>query len=483
MRPEAEARTVKFTLKDLMRATGGIFRGGRSTATFDGVSTDSRDVRSGALFFALSGPRFDGHRFVVSALKSGAFGAVIREGEAPSLRGPATAAREESILVEVSNPLDALGDLAQQARARFAGAVVGVTGSNGKTTTKEILRLLLGTRLDVGCTSGNFNNQIGLPRTLLGFSGDEKVWVLELGINQRGEMERLAAVASPTIGVITDLSESHLEGLESGEGVAEEKGRMFSRMGSDGVAVVPFGNPFVPVALRSFAGRAVTFGLDERADVHARNIRREGIRGARFELHSRGEKLDLLLPGGSTPVLLNTLAAIAAGQEAGLELGDVAAGIEKFTPVKGRLNVIEGRWTIVDDTYNANPASTIAALKFLKMEMRPGRTVCCLGDMKELGTASERWHRAIGREAATLGYGCIIAVGNMASWVAEGAKEGRCPPNKVFSCGTADEALDVLREQLRPGDGVLVKGSRAMAMERVVEGLKKMEEEIRGSSS
>lgn len=470
---------MRFSLKDFMRATGARFHGGRSMVDFGGVTTDGREARAGDLFFALKGPNFDGHDYVLQAIEAGAAGAVVREGRASLVRRAVDAIRDEAVLLETADPLDALGDLARFMRRRFGGRVVSVTGSNGKTTTKELMALMAGRRFRTGFNRGNFNNLIGVPRTLLGFEGTEEIWILELGINQPGEMDRLAGITAPEIGVLTALSEAHLEGLESAEGIAREKGRLFAAIPGDGTAVVPYGHPLVPTALGGFGGKVVTFGAAAGADVCAESPRWDGD-GMRFTVQAFGDRREAFMRGGSRPTVDNALAAIAAARAAGVPFGQAVEALAEFAPVKGRLNVLRGEWTIVDDTYNANPESVMAALKFLKQDIQPARAVCCLGDMKELGKAAERWHRAIGFEAATLGYDCIVAVGRMAPWVAEGAKDGRIPPAHVIPCDTIENAVPVLRDRLRPGDGVLVKGSRAMRMEKIVEALLQGEKHDRG---
>ncbi|MBI2891304.1 MAG: UDP-N-acetylmuramoyl-tripeptide--D-alanyl-D-alanine ligase [Nitrospirae bacterium] len=462
---------LRFTARELARATGGRLCGGSEESVFTGVCTDSREVSKGALFFALGGPRFDGHDYVSAAIAAGAAGAVVRPGFAAGFlagRGDSVCA---AVMLEAADPLDALGALAAFARGRFKGPVFGITGSNGKTTTKELLGLILGRRLAVGRTQGNFNNRIGLPRCILGFTGREDAWVLELGISEKGEMDRLAAVARPDVGVITDLSPAHLQGLESESGVAAEKGRLFAQMNEKGTAVVPHGHPLLTECLGSFDGRVVTYGMDPAADVSAQGIRRDADGILRADVRVGRERDEMAIPGGSRPVLLNALAAVAAAGTTGCDLATAIEAVRAFAPIGGRLNVWRGAWTIVDDTYNANPTSMVAALRFAREELGGEPAVCCLGDMLELGMAADRWHTAVGREAAALGYSWILAVGQLAPRVAEGAKEGRLSPNRVVVCRDTDEAVAVLRRILEPGATLLVKGSRAMAMERIVQAL------------
>jgi len=421
---------------------------------FNGVTTDSRVVCSGQLYVALKGDKFDGHEYAADAVNAGAVGCIVDhecEGGFSQL--------------VVDDTRLALGELARQWRNRFFIPIIAVTGSNGKTTVKEMIASVLGQRKKVLATRGNLNNDIGLPLTLFSLSTDHQVAVLEMGANHPGEIDYLASIASPDVAVLTNAGPAHLEGFGSLEGVASAKGELFTRLSNRGTAVINRDDDFFGLWKDLAAGKkVVTFGMDASADFHARRESPSPV----------GERFTLCTPVGEAPVQMtlagshntrNALAAAAACFAVGYELDDIVAGLEQVKPVAGRLqfNRVASGALVCDDTYNANPLSLKAAMETLA-DMS-GTPWLVLGDMGELGPDAERLHRDSGALARKLGVQRLFGFGRLSGAAVEAFGEG----------GQHFADLDSLLKTLLAGIGqehcVLVKGSRAMRMERVVHAL------------
>lgn len=441
--------SLKEVARDLQARLVGVDR------AFSGVTTDSRVVRSGQLYVALKGDRFDGHEYAGDAVNAGAVGCVVdHECEGGFSQ------------VLVDDTRLALGSLARLWRSRFLIPVIGVTGSNGKTTVKEMIASVLGQTKKVLATRGNLNNDIGLPLTLFNLSADHQVAVVEMGANHPGEIDYLTSIAKPDVAVLTNAGPAHLEGFGSLEGVARAKGEMFTRLSAKGTAIINRDDDFFDLWKDMAAGKnIVTFGLDESADFHARR-----------EPSSQmvGEKFTLCTPVGEAPVRLalagvhntrNALAAAAACFAVGYELGDIVAGLEQVEPVSGRLqfNRVASGALVCDDTYNANPVSLKAAMETLA-DM-PGTPWLVLGDMGELGPDAERLHRESGALARKLGVQRLFGFGRLCAVAVEAFGEG----GQHFT--ELDSLLKTLLAGIGPEHCVLVKGSRAMRMERVVQAL------------
>jgi len=453
-----------LTMDQIAAAVGGRLVVPGERPTVSGVSTDSRTVAPGELFVALSGPRFDGHDFIAKALAAGAAGAIVRTGRADPDDWPARACR-----IEVTDTLRALGELARRVRQDFTGPVAAVTGSNGKTTTKEMLAAILARGLKVLKTEGNLNNLIGLPLTLLRLASDTRAAVVEMGMDRPGEIARLTEIAAPTLGLITNIGPAHLAGLGSVEAVAEAKGELFEGLSPIATAVVNADDPRVVEQARRCRSPKVTFGFAAQADVRAEDPT-SGPDGARCRLVTAAGRQEIALPllGGHN--LMNALAASAAALTLGCSLADVAAALATFPGVVGRQTVhrLARGVRVIDDSYNANPASMAAALRTLSEVRGAGRGLCALGDMVDLGEAAIEAHRRIGRMIGALDLGPVFLLGDWAEEVAAGAREAGLGRNGVNVLADHDQLADRLRSELAPGDTVLVKGSRATAMDRVV---------------
>jgi UDP-N-acetylmuramoyl-tripeptide--D-alanyl-D-alanine ligase len=430
-----------------------------------GVATDSRTLDPGDLFFALRGPRFDGHDFLGDALGAGAGGLVVRaDAEVPEGVEPAR-------VIRVEDPLGALGRLAGFLRSRWSGRLVAVTGSFGKTTTKEILGALLSCRGEVLVAPGTENNQIGVPRLLTALRPEHHFAVVEMGTNSPGEIAYLTEIADPDVAVITGVGAAHLEGLCDLDGVAREKGAILQTLGSERLAVLNGDDARVralgELARAVSAVHCVYFGFGEGSDVRAVGVESEGL-GMRFRVEGRTIHLGLL----GRHNVMNALAGWAVGREVGLTPAELQERLESIRPVPQRTAPFRFAGSLViDDTYNANPPAMRAALETLRNLNVTGRRILVAGDMKELGVGAEVLHREIGKAASDSGIDVLWAIGPLATFYLEGASE-RLASHAVRWFAEPEEAAAALPDLLRAGDAVLVKGSRAARLDAVTRALR-----------
>jgi UDP-N-acetylmuramoyl-tripeptide--D-alanyl-D-alanine ligase len=456
--------TVPFTAADAVAWTGGKQVRGARDAAFTGVSIDTRSIRAGALFVAIRGPRHDAHAFLADALAAGAAGLLVAADAAlPDAAVPAIA---------VDDTTRALGALGAGHRKGFAGPVVAITGSNGKTTTKEMCAAILGTLGPCLATRGNLNNEFGLPLTLLERDAAHRHLVVELGMNHRGEIARLAAIAKPTVGVVTNVGTAHIEYLGSRDEIAREKGDLIAALAADGVAVLNADDARVRDQGARTLARKLLFGLAEDADVRAERVTPLGERGYAFDLVSGGERQAVHVAGLGESTVANALAA-AAAIATGCSLADAATGLAAYRPPSGRMEpvALPRNIIVINDTYNANPQSMEVALRSLASLRGSSRGVAVLGDMGELGETADEAHRAAGRLVAELGLDLLFALGPRAEQTARGALDAGMAADRVHVGSDHDGLGASLRRVLRGNDWVLVKGSRSMKMERVVDAL------------
>ncbi|MCB1745848.1 MAG: UDP-N-acetylmuramoyl-tripeptide--D-alanyl-D-alanine ligase [Gammaproteobacteria bacterium] len=431
-------------------------------ARFLGVSTDTRTLAPGQLFFALRGPRFDAHDMIPAALAAGAAGAVVERAVDTALP-----------TIEVADSRRALGVLARSWRARFSIPVIAVTGSAGKTTVKEMVAAIMAVEHRVLATRGNLNNDIGVPLTLFELGAEHEAAVIEMGANRAGDIADLCTIARPTVGVVTLCAPVHLEGFGDIETVARTKGQIVSSLGADGVAVINDDDAFAPL-WRELAGsrRTIGFGLGAASEVRASDLA-VGVDGASFTLHVGGTSGRARIAHPGTHNVRNALAAAAAASAAGVTFETVVRGLAAARPVGGRLQTRRGPHgaRIIDDSYNANPTALLAALDVLAAHPAPRWLV--LGDMGELGAEAARFHREAGAAAARAGVARLFTFGPLAA----GAHAGFGGPVAGFD---SHEALtDALVEALASCDetvSVLIKGSRAVALDRVAVALERVED-------
>jgi UDP-N-acetylmuramoyl-tripeptide--D-alanyl-D-alanine ligase len=465
--PAPARRTFDWAARAM---SGTIAQRGTRGDGFAGVATDNRTVAPGQLFFALPGARVDGFDFGGAAVAAGAAGVVVAAGRGtpPGCNG--------ATVISVADPRRGLGELARAARTEFRGLVVAVTGSNGKTTTKELCAAALSSLGAVARTAGNLNTDVGMPLTILSATGNEAAWVLEMAMRARGEIAALTDIARPAIGVITNVAAAHLETLGSLEEIARAKGELFAGLGPDAWAVLPAGDPLIAAqAGHVRPDRRVTFDGRAAGDVRVLEVAPAGARGAVVRYASRDVPVVVHLPLAGAHNALNGAAALAVAHAAGVSPLTAAAALAKVVlpPHRSAMLAVGGR-TILDDCYNANPASMSAAIATVVAAVGGAgnwaRAFAVLGDMLEIGSESEELHRALGREAGVRLAG-VVSLGDFAGVVAEGARAAGLAADRARVAQSPEEAAAVVAAWTAPGDWILVKASRGMRLERVVDAL------------
>ncbi len=468
----ARSRDGWMTPAALRRATGGrVVRTGPAAVR---VHTDSRDLLPGDCFLALTGDRFDGHGFVAAALRAGATGLVVErplsELSLSDLNLP-----DGVFVVRVDDSRKALAAIAAEHRTRMAARVVGITGSCGKTSTKDMLAAVVGPHRNTVASPRSFNNDIGVPLSLLAMQPQSEVAVVEIGTSGPGEIAALSAIARPEIGVLTCVSEAHLKGLGSLEGVAREKASLFEGVGvagdpRRGVAVLNIDDATCRRIAADLEQRVVTIALNREADWRATDVHSHGL-GTSFRLN---EEHPVTLSRIGSHNVYNALSTIAVAVELGLPLDDVIAGLSHLPASARRLEPKQfGGVRVFDDTYNMNPASARAALAALAGIRSKGRRIVVFGEMLELGRRSGALHRALGVEVARSCVDLLVTVGEGASPIADGAADKGMDEARMLRTTDPRHALELLAGLLQPGDVVLCKASRGVALEVVVDGLEK----------
>ena len=454
---------ILATAAQVAKATAGKLVAGDPQATCAAVGTDSRAPLADSLFVALSGENFDGADFCAGAVSNGARIVVVTH---PAWSRGLKGGLQDTAVVAVDDTLRALGDLAAWRRSAFQVRLVGITGSNGKTSTKEMTAAVLGGAPGVLSNRGNLNNLVGMPRSLLSLRAEHHHAVMEMGMNSPGEIERLAQIARPQIGVLTNVHPVHLEGLGSLQAVAEAKGELLEALPGECVAVLNADDPYVLKQAARTRARQVTFGRNPSAAVRVVSARQD----------AESVNVDLELPDGLLKVrigrpglhnALNAAAAAAVGMVEGIEPDRIAERLEKVSLPALRMERLQlGPGRLLVDCYNANPRSVEAALSTLR-DLAQGTSFAVLGDMRELGEASAELHHKTGLAAAGSGLSGLCTFGKEAGAIAQGAREGGLDP--VVETESIDEATGWTRERLQAGGWVLIKGSRAMRMERIAE--------------
>ncbi len=449
-------------IRDILNATGSRLIRGNMNTPIKGISTDSRVIREGEVFLALKGKVFDGHNFIPEAIRKGAR-VLVLEAEWVKAEGIETF---KLPIVVVDDTLSALGEIAAFHRNLFHIPTVAITGSNGKTTTKEMAVNVLKRTCRVLSSKGTENNAIGVPLTLLRINHFHQVVILELGMNHRGEISKLADIARPSIGVITNIGPSHLEFLKTLAGVAAAKCELLNSIDGNGTAILNGDDARLMFHAAAFKMNKITFGFGEGCHIRGRDLRhREG--GFDFVVDELGE-FRLNMEGRHN--IYNALATIALARSLKIEVEEIRNGLAAFTPLPLRMEEISiGDIKIIRDCYNANPQSMQSALAALKEMAPPGRKIVVCGDMLELGESAREYHRRVGEYIAALGFDVLITVGELSQEVAAAAWENGMDEESIFTCSSTGEAGEKLARTVKFGDLVLIKGSREIGMERISE--------------
>ncbi|WP_067850643.1 UDP-N-acetylmuramoyl-tripeptide--D-alanyl-D-alanine ligase [Alicyclobacillus mali (ex Roth et al. 2021)] len=447
-----------MSFANFVRAVGGIpLVDEAPDVTVTGVAIDHRHVQPGHAFVAFVGQRADGHQFVDEAFRRGASVAVVTNDVKTAL-GPC---------VRVHNALEAVQALARWERDQFDGPVVGITGSNGKTTTKEMVAAVLGALGPCVYTAANQNNELGLPLTILQRDASHRAMVLEMGMRGLGQIEELCSIAHPNIGVITHIGYNHIELLGSQENIAMAKTELIASLPTSGLAILNGDDPWLRRLQHRTAARILWYGMSDGCDIRATSVAwsQEGM-SFHVDTPQGSAALRIRLLGQHN--VMNALAAVSVGHALGISFEDIQAGLSRVEAQRGRLRLVNaGELTVIDDAYNASPSSVAASLEVLERIAPRGHRVAVLGDMLELGALSVEAHREVGRRAATAGVDRLFCVGQLASEIASTAEEAGVPDVRHFS--HLDELLASLRSYLQAGDVVLVKASRGIQLDRAVD--------------
>ena len=447
-----------ITVGQLLEAVHGTLLGGSQDMelTVSGVDTDSRDIHPGSLFIPLVGERFDGHAYITSALEAGAAGCLTARVR--------TDYREDKFYIQVGNTERALRDLAAWYKDRFQIPFVGITGSVGKTTAKDMIAAVLSVK--VLKTEGNFNNNIGLPLTLLRLDHTHQVGVLEMGMDKPGEIDYLSDIVRPEVGVITNIGDAHIENLGSREGILKAKSEIFENLKPEGLAVLNGDDALLNTLDLPF--RTVRCGRSEHCAVRVMDMADHGVAGITCTVVSPRDTYHLTIPAPGEHMAYSAAIAVAVGEELGLSTEEITRGAASYEPAGSRMRVLrlrDGR-LVLDDCYNANPQSMRAAVEVLA-KTGSGYKIAVLGDMLELGAASEPGHRQTGKWAADAA-DLLVAYGPLSAAMAEAARQKGM---QTIHCQAAEEVVEYLRQNVRPGDVVLAKASHAMKLDDVLKQL------------
>jgi UDP-N-acetylmuramoyl-tripeptide--D-alanyl-D-alanine ligase len=465
----AEAAEIRLTgawVADSVRAAKGRVIAGDPATLFGGVSIDTRTLAPGELFVAIRGDRFDGAEFAAAAIACGATGVVVPEGHGAAVTDTG------AVVIEVDDTVRALQELARTVRRASGAKVVAITGSAGKTTTKEVTSRFLAERYRVIRNRGNLNNHIGLPLSLIELRHRPEIAVVELGMNHAGEISTLVAVAEPDVRVWTNVGEAHLGFFASVDAIADAKAEIFEGASRSALLVANADDARIVARLPRFGGRVMTFGVEHDAAVRATAVEDRGIDGTSAHVSTPAGDFDLTTPLVGRGNLANVLAATAVAVAFDVPLAAIARDAAALQPAshRGEILRLSNGVTVIDDSYNANPSAMRRALAALKSSAAAGRRVAVLGEMLELGEHALALHEEVGRTAAESSVDLLITVGNLpAAALGEAAAASGLAGSCVHHVETSEEAAALAADLVRPGDLVLVKGSRGIGTERVVE--------------
>ncbi len=449
-----------FTVKDILTASKGKLLSGNPDEILTGLSTDTRKIKKGELFLAIKGGQYDGHSFILDAVSKGAAGVLVQEGGITNVNFKLP---DDVSFISVRDSIRALGDIGNFHRSRFTIPIIGITGSNGKTTTKEMVAAILSKKFNALKNFGTENNNIGVPMTLMRLNSEHNIAVLEMGTNHLGEIRRLADIARPTIGIITNVGPSHLEYLEDMDTVLKAKAEMLEYMDKDAKLILNNDDEYLAKMKTNL--KTVRFGFDKKSDFYADKINMEPD-GISFRMNG---KWDISLGVLGRHNVYNALSSIACAWDFGISIEEIKDALREFKVPNMRMEVKRfGDIKIINDTYNANPQSMKQAIEALRDMVTDGRKILIAGDMLELGTFSGRFHHLVGKQAAESGIDLIVAVGKLAEHVSKGAQEAGMSERKIKLCAVTKEAREKVAGLIKKGDTILIKGSRAMRMEEIV---------------
>jgi len=447
-------------IDDIAKAINGkLISGNYTNHSVNSISTDTRTIKDGDLFIPIKGDKFDGHNFIETAFKKGAL-CSLSEREI----------KTDNIVIKVNDTKKALADLAMYYLSLFNIPVVAVTGSVGKTTTKDIIASVLSQKYNVVKTEGNFNNEIGLPLTIFNINKNTEVAVLEMGMNNFNEIHNLSRIAKPNIAVITNIGVSHIENLGSRDGILKAKCEIFDFMGDKDIKILN-GDDDKLITLKNSLKNVSFFGIEnDKFEFYAKDVENDGIKGVKCKIVCRDKEFDVNITLPGIHMVSNALASVAVGSYLNLNTNQIKKGIENFKPTKMRMNIIKTKkYTIINDVYNANPVSVMSSIDVLSSA--ENRKVCILGDMFELGDFAYKLHRQVGEYAAKRNIDVIICIGELSKNMFDGANSNKKENQQVFYFKNQEEFIDIMNEILKDNDIILVKASRGMKFEITTEKL------------
>jgi len=467
---------AKLSAAEVQTGTGGTLVKGSGSTVFSSVSIDTRTLQKGAVFFAIRGPNQDGHRFVPDALSKGALGAIVAQdyeypGDFPADR----------ILIKVKDTHQALKFLASSARRLWSGTLVAVTGSMGKTTTREFAAQVLQSDFRVYQTPGNYNNLFGLPLALFGLSLDYDIGIFEMGMSAPGEIAEMCRIASPVAGIITNVAPVHLAFFDSIEKIAQAKAELADSLPAEGTLIYNVDDPLVRKIADRYPGAKISFGLSDQADVHAEKIEIVSLEQTRFQLSCNGTTRLASIPFAGAHYVMNALAAVALGRQHKVALAQIIESLGKLHPVAMRGQIIgfkEG-FTVIDDSYNSNPRALMQMIEVLAGVSNFKRRILVAGEMLELGLHSDSLHAQCGSFAADHGLDIVVGVQGAAHELVRAATESGIHESQVHYFDNSDSASEFICGAVRSGDLLLIKGSRGVRTERIVKNLLSSFESLR----
>lgn len=450
-------------------STGGMLLLGDRDALIGGISIDSRTLHSGDLFFAIRGAVNDGHRYIPRAISKGALGAVVDSAYEVPKRYPA-----DRILLRVKDTHRALKDLAAEVRRQWTGSLVAITGSMGKTTTKDFAAILLQSKYSVYRSPGNYNNLFGLPLAIFQLSPDDHIGIFEMGMSEQGEIAEMCRIAEPSVGIVTNIAPVHLESMGTIEKIAKAKGELVEALPANGTLIFNADDEWVQLVSRHFRGEKITFGVTEHAHVRAEEITVAGTRETRFRLRCPGASRRAVIPVAGAHFVMNVLPAIALGLHFDLSLDQIVEGLSELrqVPMRGQILHFKEGFTLIDDSYNSNPQALKNMIQLLATLPSFKRRILVAGEMLELGAESGRLHRECGTWAATCGIDKVVAVQGCAKELAGGAVAAGAVSSEVHFFTEINPAIDFISRNLQPGDLILIKGSRGIHLEKMVQALR-----------